>query len=75
MSSRGRKPVAIHGERGSELIYPYAYLACSGLPRRTLILLAWTRVYCHRDHRKPVAIHCVSESEPHLLRIPPSKER
>ena len=30
--------MAIHGDPGSELIYPYAYFVCSGLPRSPLPL-------------------------------------
>jgi hypothetical protein len=41
------QPVAIHCEPGSETFCLNASIACSGLPRRTIVLLAMTKwVHC-----------------------------
>ena len=76
LSSRGRSPwrsTVIREVNRLVRIHRLHAVDCRDV--RSRYLLAMTRVCCHREGRKPVAIHCVSESEPHLLRIPPSKER
>jgi hypothetical protein len=77
LSSRGRKPVAIHCEEGSETHCRNAFIAYSRLPRpslRSFLAMTWCVVldwytaslpHLVIARAKPVAIHCESVSEPH----------
>ena len=78
LSSRGRKPVAIHCEPVSEPYCPYAPIAYSGLPRPSLAFpprndkVAHTTINYHLviARAKPVAIHCDPVSEPYSPYVP-----